>query len=147
MPFYYFDSTALVKRYCPERGTRVVNALLAKRGKTAIIATPTISEFYSVLANQAKQGELTRDDWYSVIYKFESEASRGLFHFISPTIDTYLITKQLTMEYPTLRAAQALHLALASELRPLRLSLVSADQRMLEFCRPLGIKPINPEDS
>lgn len=146
MPFYYFDSTALVKRYCPERGTRVVNALLAKRGKVAIIATPAISEFYSVLANQAKQGELTRDDWYSVIYKFESEAARGLFQFITPTIATYLSTKQLTLEHPALRAPQAVHLALALELKPLRLSMVSADRKLLEVCRPLGIKPINPED-
>ena len=74
MPFYYFDSTALVKRYNPERGTRTVNALLSKRGKTAIIATTTLAEFYAVLASQARQGELTRDDWYSVIFKFETES-------------------------------------------------------------------------
>ena len=146
MPFYYFDSTALVKRYCPERGTRVVNALLSKRGKVAVVTTPTISEVYAVLANQAKQGELTRDDWYSVIYKFESEASRGLFQFMTPTIETFLTTKLLTMDNPGLRGAQVVHLALALELKPLRLSLVSADRRLLEACRPLGIKPINPED-
>lgn len=147
MPYYYFDSTALVKRYCPERGTRTVNALLSKRGKTAIVSSPAITEFYSVLANQAKAGELTRDDWYSVIYKFESESARGVFHFITPTIDTYLNTKALTLEHPGLRAPQALHLALALELKPLRLSLVSADRKLLEVCRPLGIKPINPEDA
>lgn len=147
MPYYYLDSTALVKRYCPERGTRTVNALLSKRGKTAIVATPAISEVFAVLANQAKLGELTRDDWYSVIYKFESESARGLFHFITPTIETYLSTKELTLEHPGLRPAQAVHLALALELKPLRLSLVSADRRLLEVCRPLGIKPINPEDS
>ena len=77
MPFYYLDSTALVKRYNPERGTRVVNALLSKRGKTAIVATPTIAEVFAVVANQASQGELTRDDWYSVVFKFESDCERG----------------------------------------------------------------------
>ena len=69
MPFYYFDSTALVKRYSAERGSRMVNGLLAKRGRVALISTPSLNEFYSVLANQAKQGDLTRDDWYSVVFK------------------------------------------------------------------------------
>lgn len=147
MPFYYFDSTALVKRYNPERGTRTVNALLSKRGKTAIIATTTLAEFYAVLASQARQGELTRDDWYSVIYKFEAESDRGLFQYISPTNRTFLSTKELMLDYPSLGSNQAVHLALALELRPLRLSLVSSDKVLLEACRPLGIKPINPEDA
>lgn len=146
MPFYYFDSTALVKRYNPERGTRAVNALLSKRGKTAILATPTIAEFYAVLANHARRGELTRDDWYSVVFKFESESDRGLFQYVAPTNQTYLTTKELMLEYPSLQATQAVHLALAIELRPLRLSMVSSDRTLLELCRPLGIKPINPED-
>lgn len=146
MPFYYFDSTALVKRYNPEPGTRAVNTLLSKRGKTVILATPTIAEFYGVLANQAKQGALTRDDWYSVVFKFESESDRGLFHYIAPTNQTYVTVKELMLEYPSLRAMQAIHVALAIELRPLRLSLVSSDRALLELCRPLGIKPINPEN-
>ncbi len=146
MPFYYFDSTALVKRYSAERGSRMVNGLLAKRGRVALVSTPTLNEFYSVLANQAKQGDLTRDDWYSVVFKFEVESDRGMFNFISPNNQTYLSAKELNMEFPSLRSAQAIHLALALELKPLRLSMVSADKALLETCRPLGIKPINPED-
>ncbi len=57
MPFYYFDSTALVKRYSRERGTSLVNKLLAKRGKTAILPTSAISDLYAVLAVKALQGE------------------------------------------------------------------------------------------
>jgi len=37
MPYYYFDSTALVKRYSRERGSRIVNSLMTKREKTIII--------------------------------------------------------------------------------------------------------------
>ncbi len=146
MPFYYLDSTALVKRYNPERGTRVVNALLSKRGKTAIVATPTIAEVFAVVANQASQGELTRDDWYSVVFKFESDCERGLYSFITPTNQTFLIVKELMLDHAALRASQILHLALALELKPLRLSMVSADKKLLDACRPYGIKPINPEE-
>ncbi|MBI3603653.1 MAG: type II toxin-antitoxin system VapC family toxin [Nitrospirae bacterium] len=146
MPFYYFDTSALVKRYSRERGTSIVNALLAKRGKTAVLGTISITEFYSTMALKAQQGELTRDDWYSVIFKFEAEATRGLYHFVAPSSRTFLTTKQLILDHPYLRTAQALQLALAQELRPLRLSMVSSDRQVLDLCRPFGIKPINPED-
>lgn len=146
MPFYYFDTTALVKRYSRERGTRTVNALLAKRGKTAILGTVSITELYAALALKARQGELTRDDWYSVIFKFEAESDRGLFQFVAPSSRTFLTTKELILEYPFLRPPQAVHLALAMELKPLRLSMVSSDREVLELCRPFGITPVNPED-
>jgi predicted nucleic acid-binding protein len=146
MAFFYFDSTALVKRYSRERGTRLVNALFTKRDRKIIVGLFTLTEFYSALALKARQGELTRDDWYSVVLKFEAESDRGLYQYVSPTTETFVTTKHLIMEYPMLRAAQALHLALAVELKPLRVFVVSADQQIVELCRPLGLKSINPED-
>ncbi len=146
MAFYYFDSTALVKRYTRELGSRKVNSLMSKRGRTVILATHTITDLYSAVALKARAGELTRDDWYSVLVKFESESERGLYHFVTPTPQTYVATKNLILEYPFLRSAQALHLALAMELRPLRLSVVSSDRQMLQLCKPLGVNPVNPEE-
>jgi predicted nucleic acid-binding protein len=146
MAYFYFDSTALVKRYSRERGTRLVNALFTKRDRKIILGLFALTEFYSALALKARQGELTRDDWYSVILKFESESDRGLFHYIAPTTETFVTTKQLIIDYPMLRSSQALHLALAMELRPLRVFVVTADQQIVELCRPLGLKAINPED-
>ncbi len=106
MPYYYFDSTALVKRYSMERGTRVVNKLMVKRGKVAIVPMWSVTDFYSALSVRAQQGEITRDDCYSVLYKFEMEASQGLFQFIAPTMHTYLASKELILDYPALRSAQ-----------------------------------------
>ena len=146
MPYFYFDSTALIKRYSRERGTRMVNKLLVKRGKVAVVPAPCVVELNSILANCAKKEQLTRDDWYSVVFRFELEAAQGLFHFVSPTHDTYSSAKELSLHHPHLRPTQLLHLALAVELKPLRLTMVSADRELLEACRPYGIKQINPED-
>jgi hypothetical protein len=146
MPYYYFDSTALVKRYSMERGTRIVNKLMVKRGKVAILPTWTVTEFYSSFSNRAQQGEITRDDCYSVIHKFERESIEGLFQFIAPTVETYLATKELVMEYPFLRAQQVMHLALALELKPLRLTVVSADVQLLAASKTAGLHIINPEE-
>ncbi|WP_455371674.1 type II toxin-antitoxin system VapC family toxin [Petrachloros mirabilis] len=146
MPYYYFDSTALVKRYSMERGTRIVNKLMVKRGKVAIIPTWTVTELYSSFCNRAQQGEVTRDDCYSVIHKFEKESAQGLFQFISPTMETYLATKELAMEYPALRTLQVMHLALALEMKPLRLTIVSADVPLLAASKTAGLHIINPEE-
>ena len=146
MAFFYFDSTALVKRYSRERGTRTVNALFTKRDRKIILGLLSLTEFFSAVALKARQGELTRDDWYSVVLKFEAESDRGLFHYVAPSTETFITTKQLIIDNPLLRASQALHLALAMELRPLRLFVVSSDRQILDLCRPLGLKAINPED-
>jgi predicted nucleic acid-binding protein len=146
MPYYYFDSSALVKRYSMERGTRIVNKLMVKRGKVAILPTWTVTDFYAVLATRAQEGHITRDDCYSVLYKFEIESRQGLYQFISPTMATYLATKELVLEYPFLRSSQVMHLALALELKPLRLTVVSADTQLLAASKTAGLHIINPEE-
>jgi hypothetical protein len=146
MPYYYFDSSALVKRYSMERGTRIVNKLMVKRGKVAIVPTWTVTDLYATLATRAQEGQITRDDCYSVIYKFEIESNQGLYQFIAPTMGTYLSTKELVLEYPFLRSAQVMHLALAMELKPLRLTVVSADTQLLAASKTAGLHIINPEE-
>lgn len=146
MPYYYFDSTALVKRYSMERGTRIVNRLLVKRGKVAILSPWSVTDFYTIMTTRVQEGKITRDDCYSVLYKFEVESKQGLFHFIVPTVETYLATKDLALEYPFLHAPQVLHLALARELKPLRLTVVSADVRLLGAAKTVGLHILNPEE-
>ena len=84
MPYYYFDSTALVKRYSMERGTRIISRLMVKRSKVAILPTWSVTDFYTAFANRAHHGEITRDDCYSVIHKFERESQEGLYSFVAP---------------------------------------------------------------
>jgi hypothetical protein len=146
MPYYYFDSTALVKRYSMERGTRIVNKLMVKRGKVAILPTWSVTDFYSIMSTRAQGGLITRDDCYSVLYKFEVESKQGLFDFIVPTVETYLATKELVLEYPFLRSPQVMHLAMALELKPLRLTVVSADTHLLAASKTAGLHIINPEE-
>src|SRR5947208_13799080 len=110
MPYYYFDSTALVKRYSMERGTRIISRLMVKRSKVAILPTWSVTDFYTAFANRANHGEITRDDCYWVIHKFERQSQEGLYQFIHPTVQTYLPTKELALEYPGRRSAQAFHL-------------------------------------
>jgi hypothetical protein len=119
---------------------------MVKRGKVAIVPTWTVTDLYATLATRAQEGQITRDDCYSVIYKFEIESNQGLYQFIAPTMGTYLSTKELVLEYPFLRSAQVMHLALAMELKPLRLTVVSADTQLLAASKTAGLHIINPEE-
>jgi hypothetical protein len=129
-----------------ERGTRIVNKLMVKRGKVAILPTLSVTDFYAVLSTRAQEGKITRDDCYSVLYKFEIETKQGLYQFIAPTMGTYLATKELVLEYPFLRSPQVMYLALAVELKPLRLTVVSADTQLLAASKTAGLHIINPEE-
>ena len=137
---------ALSMRGVAERGTRIVNKLMVKRGKIAILPTASVTDFYALLATRTHEGQITRDDCYSVFYKFEIESKQGLYQFIAPTIETYLATKELAMEYPFLRSPQVMHLALALELKPLRLTVVSADTQLLTASKTGGLHILNPEE-
>jgi hypothetical protein len=105
-----------------------------------------VTDFYTAMTTRAQEGKITRDDCYSVLYKFEIESKQGLFHFIVPTVTTYLSTKELALEYPFLRSPQVMHLALALELKPLRLTVVSADAQLLVASKTAGLHIINPEE-
>ncbi len=50
------------------------------------------------------------------------------------------------MEYPFLRSPQVIHLALALELKPLRLTVVSADTQLLAASKTGGLHILNPEE-
>jgi len=129
-----------------ERGTRIVNKLLVKRGKVAVVPAGSVTDFYAIMSTRAQEGKITRDDCYSVLYKFEIESKQGLFQFIMPTVSTYLATKELALEYPFLRSPQVMHLAQALELKPLRLTVVSADTQLLTASKTAGLHIINPEE-
>ena len=145
MPYYYFDSTALVKRYSMERGTRIVNKLMVKRGKVAILPTWTVTELYSAFSNRAQQGELTRDDCYSVIHKFERESAQGFS--IHRAYHAHVSVYERTDDgIPWFKDAAGVAFSVGIGAKALRLTVVSADTQLLSASKTAGLHIINPEE-
>jgi len=59
-PVYFLDTSALVKRYHPERGSAVVQRAFAEPSARRIISDISIIEVHSAFARRVRMGEITQ---------------------------------------------------------------------------------------
>ena len=145
MAYFFFDTTALAKRYCLELGTHKVNEILHEKRNQVIFSECAVTELFSTLNKKVRRNDLTRDDYYTVIYKFESEVEQGLFKIIDMSPLVIRNSKLLLLQHPFLRFSTALQLSYAIELFALKPTLVSSDIHLLEASKLSGFKILNPE--
>jgi uncharacterized protein len=138
----YFDTSALVKRYVEEPGSRRVEALIASDTQ---IATSKIAyaELHAALAPKLRERALTLSayrrisgqlelDWHAYTRVEFADAVLGL-------------TRDLVRRHP-LRAFDAVHLAAAILLRDQlkeTINFVAADQRLLRAAQREGLTGID----
>lgn len=133
MQAYFFDSSALVKRYTIETGTEWVTRLLdPTSGNSVFIARITAVEVVSAIARRAQSGNLSASEKTAALNGFRRELQTIYFPV---EIDELLIDDAMRLaEKHALRGYDAVQLAAARgvrrERRALNLSaptLVSAD--------------------
>lgn len=151
MSIFFFDSSALAKRYMPEIGTGWVRKQTATtNGNDIVIAQITPVELYSALARQYHdtQIDLTR-----------LQAFRRLFmrhiqnQYLVLTLSSAIITRALSLhETYRLRAYDSVQLASALELNARlvttgqTLTFVAADARLLQAAVSAGLPTDNPNN-
>jgi len=145
MAYFYFDTTALAKRYCLELGTHRINEILHEKRNQVILSECTVTELFSTLNKKVRRNDLTRDDYYTVVYKFESEVEQGLFKIIDMSPLVIRNSKLLLLQHPFLRFSTALQLSYAIEVFSLKPTVVSSDLHFLDTCKISGFKVLNPE--
>ena len=145
MAYFYFDTTALAKRYCLELGTHRINEILHEKRNQVILSECTVTELFSTLNKKVRRNDLTRDDYYTVVYKFESEVEQGLFKIIDMSPLVIRNSKLLLLQHPFLRFSTALQLSYAIEVFSLKPTVVSSDLHFLDTCKITGFKVLNPE--
>ena len=76
MAVYFFDSSALVKRYVTEVGTAWVRQLCTPAARHELyIARLTGAEIVAALAKRARSGDLTPSAFQSAVTHFRTEFS------------------------------------------------------------------------
>jgi predicted nucleic acid-binding protein len=77
MKIYYFDSSALVKRYHSEKGTETVDKIIEEleKGDESVISYFTILEIVSALRRKLKSKEITKKIFDMAIATFLSEVT------------------------------------------------------------------------
>ncbi|MBX9787657.1 MAG: type II toxin-antitoxin system VapC family toxin [Pirellulales bacterium] len=136
MARYFLDSSALVKQYHDESGSRKVAQLFADQGNRFLVSRLALVEVRSSFARLVRVGVLTTADFARLAAQLESDVSAKILvvaalssqrlRDASELLGTHGLTKSL-------RTLDAIHLATAQSLhqRTRLAAFVAADKKLL----------------
>jgi predicted nucleic acid-binding protein len=138
----YFDTSALVKQYLQEPGSKIVLELL-KTGEKVYTASLTYTETHAAFSRRAREGRLTRATTRRLALRFDRDWES--YDVVVLSEHVLGLARQLLYRRP-LRSADAIHLASAlllartSATRPCE--FVCADDRLCDAAANEGLKNI-----
>jgi predicted nucleic acid-binding protein len=146
---YYFDTSALVKRYRPERGTADVDRLISERGSSFCISRLTIIETVSALALKVRSRALSIDVYAAIRKMFLSEVVEGTLQVARLLVTHYRNAERLVDQHGTtrrIRTLDALQLSIALDLyeKDVIDHFVGADEVLCEIASLEGLRFVNP---
>lgn len=138
----YFDTSALVKQYLQEAGSKIVLELL-RTGEKVYTASLTYAETHAAFGRRTREGRLNRDTSRRLALRFDKDWESYDVVILSETV--LRLARQLLYRHP-LRSADAIHLAsallLARTSPTPRWAFVCADSRLCEAAEAQGFEPI-----
>ena len=146
---YFFDTSALVKRYRNEQGTDVVDAMFTDAASLFVISRLGIIETTSGLALKVRTGELPLADYIVARKKFLGEISQGTLKVVRLLVAHYRNAEQLIDRHATshrFRTLDALQLSVALDLQQqMRIdTFVCADEPLCEIAALENLPTLNP---
>ena len=145
MHYFYFDTSAIAKRYSPEAGSKKIDDIIGDKSNIVVIGNIAITELYSAISKKYRIGEISRQDFLSAIYRFEDDISKNIYRFLEVDNEVITAAEILILKYSELRTYDSIHLALALQLTKLKPIIVTSDTVLLKTCTSEGLKVINPE--
>jgi len=152
MQHFFFDSSALAKRYIPEAGTAWVRQITnMKTGFQIVISEIALVEISNAIARRRSEGRFSSAMAVSLVNLLMRHAST---HYRIYPLDDDVIAQaqQLSLDYaPKLRSLDAIQLAcailmnqsiVAAQQPPL--TFVCADTRLLTVAAAEGMTPLDP---
>ena len=134
----YCDTSALVKLYVREPGSDELNRTVEGRADL-LVSDLAVTEVVSALSRRLRQGALTRGAALQVQQAIVDGLDGGVYQRVELTRDVHRRAEQflVTQTETPLRAADALHLALATSMRSA--SVASFARRLSAAARALGL--------
>jgi hypothetical protein len=152
MRVLYVDTSALVKHYVDEKGSKWINRLLrSAEGHLIFTSHLTVVEATCAFARRAREGTLPTQALRNVVRLLEYDVTYR-YHILTLIPATVDKAQALAIDQP-LRAYDAVQLASAhlanqtltrAEKPPL--IFLSADSRLVEIARVTGLIADNPND-
>jgi predicted nucleic acid-binding protein len=138
----YFDTSALVKQYIQEAGSKAVLELL-KTGEKVYTASLTYAETHAAFSRRNREGRLTRAITRRLALQFDRDWDS--YDIVNLSENVLRLARQVIYRYPV-RSADAVHLAstllLARATPTPRWAFVCADSRLCNAAEAEGFEPI-----
>ncbi len=134
----YCDASALAKLYVPEADSDELNRAIQGRSDL-LVSDLSITEIVSSLARRRREGALTASVAVRLHRAILGHTEKGLYRRVELLAATHRDAERLLLsaESVPLRAADALHLALA--ISGDAASLLTYDRRLAEAARSIGL--------
>jgi predicted nucleic acid-binding protein len=134
----YCDTSALLKLYLPEPGSEAFNRAVEGRDDL-FVSDLTVTEIVSALSRRLRQGSLLHGAARRAQRAIIGRLDDGAYQRVELTRDVHRQAEDflLSLTETPLRAADALHLALATSVRTA--SIASFDVRLLAAARAIGL--------
>jgi len=138
VPWAYFDTSALIKRYVDEAGRREVLQLLRRHDGVTSALLPV--ELRSALRRRVSEGTLDKERVPEILKRFATD--RAFWAFVEVTRDVLATAETLVARHP-LRTLDAIHVAsaqlFAARITASELIFVSADARQAAAATAVGM--------
>ena len=134
----YCDTSALLKLYLPEPGSEEFNEVVEGRDDV-LVSDLAVTEIVAAVARRLHRGSLARETARRLQHAILGRLDEGGYHRVELTRDVHRRAEHflLTLQATSLRAADALHLALATSTRAA--SLATFDARLAAAARAGGL--------
>lgn len=144
MSEFFFDTSALVKRYHVEPGTERVDAILDDPDAEIFISSLAIIESVSAFKRKHNRGEVTEQEMTNLISVFFREALDDFVILpLEESVMTFSFDLILDEDLRTLDSLQlSAGLSLASEIE--NLTFVTADEKLVEIADQRGLETVRP---
>ena len=143
MPFYFFDTSCVVKRYCAEAGTNKIDEIYDAPDNGIIISNLTYTEVLSALNRKKQEGLLSQVAFDEAIGKFFFDY-QSKYLVIDLDKDIRISAGELIMRH-NLRSGDSIQLATALHDEDFDLIFVSSDQNLCKAADSEGLEVLNPE--
>jgi predicted nucleic acid-binding protein len=143
---YFFDASAIVKRYLQEVGSEWVRRLINQEQPRIFISSLSGAEVFSAIMRKGRTGEVSPPERDKALSMFRQEFTTS-YARIQPEATVIQRAMDLLLAHP-LRAYDAVQLASALTLPSFphgaKLTFVSADEGLLTITKKLGLPTENP---
>lgn len=142
MPLYFFDTSALVKRYHIEIGSEKVDEIFNNPAGSFAIASITIAEFVSAFARKLHKVVISEDDFRACLSEFSKDI---ISSFWIIDLERSHINKSIPLIIKhNMRTLDSLQLSVFLNLSSINPTMVTSDEVLFNATLKEGLQAIKP---